>query len=195
MSQLLQSLTFWCLDGLKTIMIWTLTCSHQSHPHKWLHFDTNVEHNRWHLCGSSDRTNQEHRYKCSCWHYSAHSVLRWHMAVEIFFKIELLDTCVVKQDGRFLHVQKWNRFILYDNISDWTELALVKIITIISQCSIASLLAPGCLRMSLITATWHIHEYWFIFVTGFTQCSTYHLQHVLQDKINKHWGLNLLNVL
>lgn len=181
MSELLQSLTFWCLDGLKTIMIWTLTCNHQSHPHKWLHFDTNVEHNHWHLYGSSGRTIQVHRYRCSCWHHSARTVLHWHMAAGK--RTEPLYTYVMKEeDGRQLHEQKWNCFILYDNILDWIEPILVKIITIILQHNPASFLAPGCQRISLITATWHTHEYWFKHFTGFTQYSMYHLQHVSKTR-------------
>lgn len=74
-------MTFWWQNSLKTIKAWTLTCSHQSHPHKWPHFGTNVECNHWHLYGRSDRSSPVCRYRCSCWHYSTHSVLRWHMAV------------------------------------------------------------------------------------------------------------------
>lgn len=95
-----------------------------------------------------------------------------------------------------LHAQKWNHFISYGNILDWTEPILDKNITIVLQCNSFSSLAPGCLKMSVITATWHTHEYWFKLYTGFTQYSMcmQHLHHVLQDKINGHWGLNLPSV-
>lgn len=116
MSRLLQSLTFWCPNGPRTIKSWTLTCNRQSHPHKWLHFDTNVEHNNWHLYGSSDRTIQVRRYRCSYCRHSAHSVLRWHTAVD-----RTQSRQIYASRNMPLCVQKWNRFILYGNILDWTE--------------------------------------------------------------------------
>lgn len=85
--------------------IWELTCNHQSHPHKWLRFDTNVEHNHWHLCGSSDQTNQVCRCKYSYWRCSTNSVRRWRTAAE---KKKKKTEPLVRLIG-----------ILYGNIFDW----------------------------------------------------------------------------
>lgn len=98
----------WHSGAWRQMKIWRLTCNHQSHPHKWLHFDTNVEHNHRHWYGSSDQTNPVYRCNCSYWRHSTHSVLCWHMAVE------RRQSRQIRMPWHMLpHVQKRNSFIVY----------------------------------------------------------------------------------